>query len=227
MRRTLFAAMAMLAVTAIGDATGFIVRASASGRTWQVNYAPDEPIVWVWPDKATAASLTVTSHVSRATSTSYEIAREDGAETGSWSIPAPVRTSVSGEYLYDLVLEIKAGTKVIETLTARVVILPETFDVLVADSSAWRTANDRQARPIPYDSDWTTNALPATLTFTPDGGEPVICALAGKSGFEPPEFRLRLGDYAGAFAAALVFDGTDVCTAALERRMPGVTLHFR
>ena len=227
MKRTLFAAMALVAAAAGGDDAGLIVRTSASGRTWQVSWAPAEPIVWVWPDKATAATLTVTSYVGRTSVAVFDIARETGAETGGWTLPVPARPTASGEYLYDLALAIRNGTKTIETLSARVVVLPEAFDLLVADSGAWRNVSDRDARPIPYDAAWATNGAPLALAFTPEDGETVSVALAGTSGWEPPDLRARLGDWNGPFTAVLAFDGTDVFSAALVRRLPGLALKFR
>ena len=50
------ATAAVLSVSALGD-NGIFVRPSDNARTWQVNVAPDSPIVWSWPDASTSAIM--------------------------------------------------------------------------------------------------------------------------------------------------------------------------
>lgn len=217
---------ASLAVAACyADASDFTVRASANGRRWQVDRSPSEPIVWVWPDSATAATLTVTSHVGKTSVATYSFTRADGADTGSWMLPA-----ASGERLYDLALEIVAGEKVVESLYGRVVILPETIDVIPTNSTAWSAVIDRSPRPVPYDAAWSTNddVAAAALTLSRPGGEPAAVALQDVSGFEPFDLTPRLGEFDGPFAAALAFDGDDALyTAQLRRIIAGVVISIR
>ena len=216
---------AILAAASLCHADGITVRASASGRTWQVSYAPSEPIVWVWPDEATAATLTVTSYVGRTSVSTHAITRESGAETGSWSLP-----NGSGERLYDLALEIVGGEKVLENLYGRVVVLPETIDVTPTNSMAWATVSERSPRPVAYDAAWTTNgtATSAALTLAMVGGTPVQVPLSGVSGYEPLNLTPRLGKVAGPFTAELAFDDDDALYAAqLLRTIPGIVLSIR
>ena len=223
--QTFFVAILAVALICPADTEGFTVRASASGRTWQVSYAPTEPIVWVWPDQATAATLTVTSYVGRTSVSTHAITRESGADTGSWSLP-----SGSGERLYDLALEIRAGEKVLENLYGRVVILPEAIDVISTNSMVWTIVPERSPRPVAYDAAWTTNgtAESASLALAMAGGTPVAVPLSGVSGFEPLNLASRIGKEAGPFTAELAFDDDDALYAAqLLRTIPGVVLIVR
>ena len=217
--------VAILAAVSLCHADGVTVRASASGRTWQVNYAPSEPIVWVWPDQATAATLTVTSYVGRTSVATYAVTRESGADTGGWSLP-----SGSGERLYDLALEIRAGETVLENLYGRVVVLPETINVTPTNSMAWATVPERAPRPVAYDAAWITNgtATSAVLTLAMVGGTPVQVPLSGVSGYEPLNLTPRLGKVAGPFTAELSFDEDDALYAApLLRTFPGIVMCIR
>lgn len=223
-RRTFFAAILAAAAVCPADVDAFTVRASASGRTWQVDYAPSDPIVWVWPDGATAATLTVTSHIGKTSVATYEFTRESGADTGSWSLPAG-----SGERLYDLALDIMADGKVVESLYGRVLVPPEVMNVIPTNSAVWAAVHDRSPRSVPYDAAWTTNgtAESATLTLSA-GGSPVVTPLAGVSGFEPFDLTPRLGVFDGPFAAALAFDGDEALYAAQLRRVfAGIVLSIR
>ena len=207
------------------DASGLTVRASASGRTWQVSHAPTDPIVWVWPDGATAATLSVTSYVGRTSVSTFSFTRENGAETGTWSLPAG-----SGERLYDLALEILSGEKVLENLYGRVVVLPQTIDVIPTNSTSWVAVSERSPRPMAYDAAWTTNgtAESAALTLAMVGGSPVQVPLGGISGFEPLSLTRRLGKVAGPFTAELAFDGDEaIYSLQLLRIFPGIVLNFR
>ena len=219
--------VAVLAAAMIcrADADGLTVRASASGRTWQVSYAPTEPIVWVWPSEATAATLTVTSYVGRTSVATHSITRENGADMGSWSLP-----NGSGERLYDLALEIRAGEKVLENLYGRVVILPETINVIPTNSMTWAAVPELSPRPVAYDAAWTTNKTveSVTLTLAMVGGTPVQVPLSGVSGYEPLNLTPRLGKVAGPFTAELAFDDDDALYAAqLLRTFPGIVMCIR
>ena len=223
--QTFFVAILAVALICHADTEGFTVRASTSGRTWQVNYAPTEPIVWIWPDQATAATLTVTSYVGKTSVATHDITRESGADTGSWSLP-----SGSGERLYDLALEIRAGEKVLENLSGRVVILPEAIDVISTNSMAWAAVPERSPRPVAYDATWTTNKTveSAALTLAMVGGTPVPVPLSGASGFEPLDLTPRFGKVEGPFTAELAFDDEDALyVAQLRRTFPGLVMCFR
>ena len=224
MKLQIFLAVILAAVSTIGHADGITARASASGRTWQVSYAPTEPIVWIWPSEATAATLTVTSYVGRTSVSTYSFTRENGADTGSWSLPAG-----SGERLYDLALEILSGEKVVENLYGRVAVLPETINVTPTNSVAWTTVSDRAPRPVAYDAAWTTNgtAESASLALAMVGGTPVAVPLSGVSGYEPLNLTPRLGKVPGPFTVELAFDDDALYTAQLRRTMPGIMLNFR
>ena len=221
-----FVAILAVALICHADTEGFIVRASTSGRTWQVSYAPTEPIVWIWPDQATAATLTVTSYVGKTSVATHDITRESGADTGSWSLP-----NGSGERLYDLALEIRAGEKVLENLSGRVVILPEAIDVISTNSMAWVAVPERSPRPVAYDAAWTTNKTveSAALTLAMAGGTPVSVPLSGVSGFEPLNLTPRFGTVEGPFTAELAFDDDDdaLYAAQLRRTFPGIVMCFR
>ena len=130
MKKTLLFSVAAVAFAATAGAEPtdpIMLRTDSHGRTWQVDLAPGEPIVWEWTPKSTTAMLTVTSYVSRATAEIYSFTRAENADTASFTLPP----GGDGESLHDLVLEIYAGTRVVETRRARIVRLPQTFDVLV------------------------------------------------------------------------------------------------
>jgi len=192
---------------------------------WQVSYAPTEPIVWVWPSEATAATLTVTSYVGRTSVATYPFTRQSGADTGSWSLPGG-----SGERLYDLALEIRAGETVLENLYGRVVVLPETINVIPTNSITWVAVPEHSPRPVVYDAAWTSNgtATAAALTLTMVGGTPVQVPLNGVSGYEPLNLSPRLGKEAGPFTAELAFDDEDALyVAQLRHTFPGAVMCFR
>ena len=221
--QTFFAAI--LAAASLCHADGVTARASACGRIWQVSYAPTEPIVWVWPDQATAATLTVTSYVGKTSVATHSFTRDGTADTGSWSLP-----SGSGERLYDLALEIRAGETVLENLYGRVVILPETINIIPTNSMAWAAVPESSPRPVAYDAAWTTNgtATSAALTLAMVGGTPVQAPLSGVSGYEPLNLTPRLGKVAGPFTAELAFDEDDALYAAqLLRTFPGIVMCIR
>ena len=206
------------------DATdGITARPSSVARVWQVALEPDDPIVYVWPSDATVATLTVVSYAGRTKTTTYEIAREDGADTGSFSLPA-----VAGEALFDLSIEFRKGKKVLETLSARVAILPKKIDVLVEGSEAWTKVKDRSPRPVAYDTAWTVPAASSVAMALSYGSRTVDVPLAGESGFEPLDLTNRMeGD--GEFSLALSFDGEEepAYLANLRRTFTGLSLTIR
>lgn len=227
-KRTALLLVSAICAAGLAQANGdaFTVRAGDNGRTWQVNYEPSAPIVWAWPAGATAASLTVTSHLGKVSVSTYSFTREDGADTGSWPIPASPSTE---ERLYDLALEIRAASKVIEMFSARVVCLPDSFDLLSTNMAGWAYVHDRSPRPVPYDNEWCTGSVEsAGLTLTAAGGVPVAVPLLGKSGFEPLDLSVRLGANVERFSASLAFDGEDALYEAdLCRVVSGLTICIR
>ena len=206
------------------DATdGITARPSSVARVWQVALEPDDPIVYVWPSDATAATLTVVSYAGRTKTSTYEIAREDGADTGSFSLPA-----VAGEALFDLSIEFRKDAKVLETLSARVAILPEKIDVLVEGSDAWKTVKDRSPRPVAYDTAWTDPVASSAALTLSYASQTIDVPLAGESGFEPLDLASRMeGD--GVFSLALSFDGEEepAYSANLRRTFTGLALSIR
>ena len=87
------------------------VRKASDGRVWQVALQPAEPIVWRWPDWATAAQLTATSYVGKVV-TSLTVTRGEGEAFGSWTFPPAVNDF--DESIHDVTLELKKGEKVYE-----------------------------------------------------------------------------------------------------------------
>lgn len=206
------------------DAThGITARPSSVARVWQVALEPDKPITYVWPSDATAATLTVVSYAGRTKISTYEIAREDGADTGSFSLPAVV-----GEALIDLSIEFRKDAKVLETLSARVAILPEKIDVLVEGSDAWKTVKDRSPRPVAYDTAWTDPVASSAAMALSYGSQTVDVPLAGESGFEPLDLANRMeGD--GEFSVSLTYDEDDApfYSVTLRRVLTGLALSIR
>jgi hypothetical protein len=206
------------------DATdGITARPSSVARVWQVALEPDDPIVYVWPSDATAATLTVVSYAGRTKTSMYEIAREDGADTGSFSLPAVV-----GEALFDLSIEFRKDAKVLETLSARVAILPEKIDVLVEGSDAWKTVKDRSPRPVAYDTAWTDPVASSAAMALSYGSQTVDVSLAGESGFEPLDLANRMeGD--GEFSVSLSYGSAEETfyEATLRRTLTGLSFTIR
>ena len=208
------------------DATdGITARPSSVARVWQVALEPDDPIVYVWPGDATAATLTVVSYAGRTKTYTQEITREDNADTGMFSLPANAGT---GESLFDLSIAFKKGAKVLETLSARVAILPEMIDVLVEGSEAWTKVKDRSPRPVAYDTAWTDPVASSAAMTLSYGSQTVDVPLAGESGFEPLDLTNRMeGD--GVFSLSLSFDGEEepAYSANLRRTFTGLSLTIR
>lgn len=204
---------------------GITARPSSVARVWQVALEPDKPITYVWPSDATAATLTVVSYAGRTKTYTQEITREDNADTGTFSLPANAGTGVS---LFDLSIAFKKGAKVLETLSARVAILPEMIDVLVEGSEAWTKVKDRSPRPVAYDTAWTDPVASSAAMTLSYGSQTVDVPLAGESGFEPLDLTNRMeGD--GAFSLALSFDGEEepAYSANLRRTFTGLSLTIR
>ena len=221
--KSLMLTAAVLAAAYCFAEDGITVRPSSVARVWQVALAPADPIVYVWPSDATAATLTVVSYAGRTKTSTYEIEREDGADTGSFLLPA-----VKGEGLFDLSIGFKNGTKVLETLSARVAILPEKIDVLVEGSDAWKTVKDRSPRPVAYDTSWkesTASSAALTLSYA---SQTVNVPLVGESGYEPLDLASRMeGD--GEFSVSLTYDNAEEAfyEAELRRVLTGLTLSIR
>ena len=217
------AAASCVAADESGATDGITARPSSVARVWQVALEPDDPIVYVWPSDATAATLTVVSYAGCTKTSTYEIAREDGADTGSFSLPA-----VAGEALFDLSIEFRKDAKVLETLSARVAILPEKIDVLVEGSDAWKTVKDRSPRPVAYDTAWTDPVASSAALTLSYASQTIDVPLAGESGFEPLDLASRMeGD--GVFSLALSFDGEEepAYSANLRRTFTGLSLTIR
>ena len=230
MKRLILSMAVLAAALCVADgetvaADGITARPSSVARVWQVALEPDKPITYVWPSDATAATLTVVSYAGRTKTYTQEITREDNADTGMFSLPANAGT---GESLFDLSIAFKKGAKVLETLSARVAILPEMIDVLVEGSEAWTKVKDRSPRPVAYDTAWTVPAASSAAMALSYGSRTVDVPLAGESGFEPLDLTNRMeGD--GAFSLALSFDGEEepAYSATLRRTFTGLSLTIR
>ena len=221
--KRLMVCLAVLAAAYCFAEDGITARPSSVARVWQVALEPDKPITYVWPSDATAATLTVVSYAGRTKTSTYEIAREDGADTGSFSLPA-----VAGEALFDLSIEFRKGKKVLETLSARVAILPKKIDVLVEGSDAWKTVKDRSPRPVAYDTAWTDPVASSAAMTLSYGSQTVDVPLAGESGFEPLDLVNRMeGD--GEFSVSLSYGSAEETfyEATLRRTLTGLALSIR
>ena len=116
-----------------------------------------------------------------------------------------------------------------ETLSARVAVLPKKINVLVEGSDAWKTVRDRSPRPIAYDVAWKDPTAESTVfSMTHASGEQNF-PMMGISGFEPIDMANRLGTQGGEFSVALTFDEDDdvTFTADLRRVFPGLQLSIR
>ena len=204
---------------------GITVRPSGvGGRIWQVSYAPDEPIKWPWVSGSVSARLTVVSHSGRTKTTVHEIEREEGY-FGSYQLPAGDK-----EQLFDLTVDLLSSKDaVLETLSARVAVLPKKINVLVEGSDAWKTVRDRSPRPIAYDAAWKDPTAESTVFSMSQGGVKQDFPMTGISGFEPIDMAARLGTQGGEFSVALTFDEDDdvTFTADLRRVFPGLQLSIR
>jgi hypothetical protein len=224
MKRLLLCSAVLSAAFCLAE-DGITARPSSVGRVWQVAYEPDEPITYVWPDDATSATLTVVSYAGRTKTLTQEITREENADTGSFSLPA---VSGAGESLFDLSLEFKKDAKVLETLSARVAILPEKIDVLVPGSDAWKMVKDRSPRIVPYDTSWTDPKAESAEFALSSGSQTVNVPFQGESGYEPLDLANRMeGD--GEFSVSLTYGNAEepCCEATLRRTLTGLALSIR
>ena len=225
MKMLMIASLLCMATAAGADVEGITVRPSASGRIWQVSYAPDEPIKWPWISDSTSAELTVTSYSGRTKSSVYEIVRGEEEYFGSHQLPVG-----DGEQLFDLEIKLLSNKKaVLETLSARVAVLPKKINVLVEGSDAWKTVKDRSPRPIAYDVAWKDPTAESTVLSMTHASVQQDFPMMGISGFEPLDMTTRLGTHDGAFTVALTFDDDEdaTFTADLRRVFSGLQLSIR
>ena len=224
MKMLMIASLLCAAANMVSAEDGITVRPSGvGGRIWQVSYAPNEPVKWPWVGESTSARLTVVSYSGRTKTTVHEIKREEGEYFGSYQLPTDEK-----EQLFDLEVSILAGKKVLETLSARVAILPEEIDVLVEGSDAWKTVKDRSPRPVAYDTAWTDPVASSAAMTLSYGSQTVDVPRAGESGFEPLDLANRMeGD--GEFSLSLSFDGEEepAYSANLRRTFTGLSLTIR
>ena len=225
MKMLMIASLLCAAANMVSAEDGITVRPSGvGGRIWQVSYAPDEPIKWPWVSGSVSARLTVVSYSGRTKTTVQEIEREEGY-FGSYQLPAGDK-----EQLFDFTVDLLSSKDaVLETLSARVAVLPKKINVLVEGSDAWKTVRDRSPRPIAYDVAWKDPTAESTVfSMTHASGEQNF-PMMGISGFEPIDMANRLGTQGGEFSVALTFDEDDdvTFTADLRRVFPGLQLSIR
>lgn len=225
MKMLMIVSLLCAAANMVSAEDGITVRPSGvGGRIWQVSYAPDEPIKWPWVSGSVSARLTVVSYSGRTKTTVHEIEREEGY-FGSYQLPAGDK-----EQLFDLTVDLLSSKDaVLETLSARVAVLPKKINVLVEGSDAWKTVRDRSPRPIAYDAAWKDPTAESTVFSMSQGGEKQDFPMTGISGFEPLDMAARLGTHDGEFSVALTFDEDDdvTFTADLRRVFPGLQLSIR
>jgi hypothetical protein len=225
MKMLMIASLLCAAANMVSAEDGITVRLSGvGGRIWQVSYAPNEPIKWPWVGESTSARLTVVSYSGRTKTTVHEIEREEGY-FGSYQLPASDK-----EQLFDLTVDLLSSKDaVLETLSARVAVLPKKINVLVEGSDAWKTVRDRSPRPIAYDAAWKDPTAESTVFSMSQGDVQQDFPMMGISGFEPLDMAARLGTHDGAFTVALTFDDDEdaTFTADLRRVFPGLQLSIR
>jgi hypothetical protein len=225
MKMLMIASLLCAAASMTAATDGITVRPSGvGGRIWQVSYAPNEPVKWPWVGESTSARLTVVSYSGRTKTTVHEIEREEGEYFGSYQLPTDEK-----EQLFDLEVSILAGEKELETLSARVAVLPKKINVLVEGSDAWKTVRDRSPRPIAYDAAWKDPTAESTVFSMSQGDVKQDFPMMGISGFEPLDMTTRLGTQGGEFTVALTFDDDEdaTFTADLRRVFPGLQLSIR
>ena len=226
MKMLMIASLLCAAANMVSAEDGITVRPSGvGGRIWQVSYAPNEPVKWPWVGESTSARLTVVSYSGRTKTTVHEIEREEGEYFGSYQLPTDEK-----EQLFDLTVDLLSSKDaVLETLSARVAVLPKKINVLVEGSDAWKTVRDRSPRPIAYDAAWKDPTAESTVfSMTHASGEQDF-PMSGISGFEPLDMTTRLGTHDGAFTVALTFDDDEdaTFTADLRRVFSGLQLSIR
>lgn len=178
------------------------IRPSEHGRSWQVMQATDGCVSWVWPNGATAARIVVTSYVNKLRTKTFDVVREADAELGTLALPGAAEGT--GEKLFDLVLTLFAGESELDVLTARVAVLPKSFDLQVPGSAAWKEV--LADRIVPYDREWSEGGTEAALSLAAADKLAEI-PLPGDSGFAPLCLKRNIGSYRGDFTASLSYDG--------------------
>ena len=226
MKMLMIASLLCAAANMVSAEDGITVRPSGvGGRIWQVSYAPNEPVKWPWVGESTSARLTVVSYSGRTKTTVHEIEREEGEYFGSYQLPTDEK-----EQLFDLTVDLLSSKDaVLETLSARVAVLPKKINVLVEGSDAWKTVRDRSPRPIAYDTAWKDPTAESTVFSMSQGDVKQDFPMMGISGFEPLDMTTRLGTQGGEFTVALTFDDDEdaTFTADLRRVFPGLQLSIR
>ena len=126
--RTRSALVGICLAVACSSAVAETVATPDNGILWQAVRNPASPIEWRWEgEDVTSARVTIASPMDGTTFAPIDVVRTDAALYGSVTLPG-VRTA-GREYLYDLTLELLAGDTVVQTQTARLVVLPDTAQV--------------------------------------------------------------------------------------------------
>lgn len=216
------------AVAAAADETaqtGEIIRSAASGRVWQVNLAPDEPIRWPWATGADAARLTVSNACTQKVS-EHVVLRTGDEAFGAFALSVAAKPA---EQLCDLALEQfyrygQSDEKAISAEQARVVYLPGVHGHGVTVPSARNLRTSEPVAVFAYDRAWASGsytAATASVSWSSDGASGSR-ALDGTSGFDAlPLERLQ------KTSLALAFDATTRWTCLVRFGIPGTLLLFR
>lgn len=151
-----------------------------NGILWQKVQNAATPIQWRWEgEDVTSARVTIVSPMDAKTHEPVTVTRVAGALYGSVSLPTE---RVAGrEYLYDLTVEFLAGQTLKDTFTARLVVLPETTDVVKADALAKRSVET--AALYSYNVRWNESASGVAKVTVQGDKTDVEESLPGSSGY--------------------------------------------
>ena len=224
----LMASLSSMADSSLSEQSSITVRSANDVRLWQVYHDfAQKPLVWRWHEFADCAYLTVTSLVERTVHGPVKIERESGSLYGEYSLYEELGGG-SGSRMYDVVVRHCVGEEELSVQSARLVLLPESFELKKIAAQTGKTKVERDSvAVVPYDSAWfeeAANAESAQVVFPEIGGAGSVAQLSGAAGFMPLDMnRIGFGEDRTA-RVALRFDDVEASSAVLALRCASVFL---
>jgi hypothetical protein len=209
-------------------ATGITVRQANNAKLWQTYHGfGEKPLTWRWHESATCAYLTVTCLVERTVVGPVAIQREAGAVSGEYDLAAALG-DVMESSLYDVVIADFDGDDELFVRSARIAVLPKSFELKKVSLHPRRTKVDRTSvSVIPYDKAWTASSADASsagIELSTAEGWTLSLPLPGTEGFVPLDMQSVAFGQNRCADLGLIFDGEKVCSTSLVLRYASVFL---
>ena len=226
LHNAVFMAVALLALSSIQ--AGVTVRSANNAKLWQTYHEfGEKPLAWRWHESATCAYLTVTCHVERTVFGPVAIQRESGAVSGKYDLAAALG-DVTESSLYDVVIADFDGDNELFVRSARIAVLPKSFELKKVTSQPCRTkVNRNSVCVIPYNRAWTASSADessAGIELSTAEGWTLSVPLPGKEGFVPLDMQSVAFGQNRCADLCLVFDGEEAYRTSLVLKYASVFL---